>query len=73
MPNLTKKAIRYRRTDGRTKPNYRKASLLKNVCKALFTSMITSIMRAVKILSEYATLFEMTVMHCFFYRDIGIV
>ena len=31
MPKLTKKAIRYRRTDGRTDPNYRKASLLKNL------------------------------------------
>ena len=29
MPKLTEKAIRYRRTDGRTDPNYRKASLLK--------------------------------------------
>ena len=29
MPKLTKKAIRYGRTDGRTDPNYRKASLLK--------------------------------------------
>ena len=29
MPNLSKKAIRYRRTEGRADPNYRKASLLK--------------------------------------------
>ena len=29
MPKLTKKAIRYGRTDGRTDPNYRKDSLLK--------------------------------------------
>ena len=31
MTKLTKKAIRYGRTDGRTDPNYRKASLLKKV------------------------------------------
>ena len=31
MPKLTKKAIRYGRTDGRTDPNYRKASLLKRI------------------------------------------
>ncbi len=30
MPKLTQKAIRYRRTDGWTATNYRKASLLKN-------------------------------------------
>ena len=29
MPKLTKKAIRSRRTDGRTDPNYGKATLLK--------------------------------------------
>ena len=28
MPKLTKRAIRYGRTYGRTDPNYRKASLL---------------------------------------------
>ena len=31
MPKLTEKAIRYGRTDGRTDPNYRKASLLKRL------------------------------------------
>ena len=31
MPNLSKKAIRYRRTEGRADPNYRKASLLKRL------------------------------------------
>ena len=31
MTKLTKKAIRYGRTDGHTDPNYRKASLLKIV------------------------------------------
>ena len=31
MPKLSKKAIHSRRTDGRTYPNYRKASLLKRV------------------------------------------
>ena len=39
MHKLTEKAIRYRRTDGRTEPNYRKASLLKkgcNVCLSIF-------------------------------------
>ena len=29
MPKLTKRAVRYGHTDGRTDPNYRKASLLK--------------------------------------------
>ena len=30
MPKLTKKAIRYRRTDERTDPNYRKSFAFKN-------------------------------------------
>ena len=31
MPKLTQKAIRYGRTDGRTDPNYRKASNLESL------------------------------------------
>ncbi len=34
MPKLTKKAIRYKRTDGPTDPIYREASLLKS-CEIL--------------------------------------
>ncbi len=29
MPKITKRAIRYARTDGQTEPSYRKALLLK--------------------------------------------
>ena len=36
MPKLMKKAIHLRRIDGRTDPNYRKASLLKTVTISLF-------------------------------------
>ncbi len=33
LPKLMKRAIRYLHTDGRTKPNYRKSSLLKITMK----------------------------------------
>ena len=35
MPKLMKKAIRFRRADGRTDPNYRKPSLLKTYLEAI--------------------------------------
>ena len=36
MPKLSKRSIRYVRTDGRTDPNYRKASLSKIFGEILF-------------------------------------
>ena len=40
MPLLTRKAIRSRQTNGRTNPNYRKASLLERIVQDYFSAKL---------------------------------